>query len=99
MPGASERARSVAAMLAELLHSESSTGRQDCFVLTHGAAVIAVQLAEHYGGENGHGAQNQKSLVDAVDHFRGTAVKAVGNEDRGDERCRCYAETYRHLLH
>ena len=37
--------------------------------------------------------------VDAVNHFRRARMKAIGNEERGDQRRRCDAEADRHLLH
>ncbi len=36
--------------------------------------------------------------MDAVNHLLTIRVEAIGNEDRGDERRRCHAETDRHLL-
>ena len=68
-------------------------------VLADGVAVIIFQFAENNGGEDRQPAQDEEGLVDAVNHFRRAAVKAVGNEERRGQRRGRHAETDRHLLH
>ncbi len=68
-------------------------------VLADDVAVIIFQFAENNGGEDRQPAQDEERLVDAVNHFRRAAVKAVGNEERRGQRRRRHAETDGHTRH
>lgn len=56
--------------------------------------IIAFQFAENDQGEKGQSAKDEERLMDAVNHFRGAGVKAVGNEERRGQRGGRDAETY-----
>jgi len=52
------------------------------FVQAHGVAVFGFQFVENNRGEDGQSAKHEERLMDAMNHFRRTGVKAVGNEER-----------------
>ena len=66
----------------------SSPDMLNDIVLADGVAVIIFQFVENKGGEDGQSAEDEERLVDAVNHFRRAGVKAVGNEERRDQRRR-----------
>ena len=80
-------------------HTELSTNRQRGLLPGDGAAVAAFQLPENKGGQDGHSAQDEKSLVNVENHFRRVGAKPIGNEERGDQRDRGDALLRLVLLH
>lgn len=54
-------------------------------VLADVASVILAELDEHDGRENCDATEYEESQVDAVNQLTRIGVKAIGNEERGDE--------------
>lgn len=61
----------------------SLRGGLGLLVLTRNGAVRAFQLAKNDGGKNGQAAQDEERVVNAVNHFRGARMKAIGNKECG----------------
>src|SRR5215831_54430 len=61
-------------------------------VLAHRAAVGGLQPTERGGRGDRADSEHQEGLVDTVNHLRGIGVKAIRQEQRGDQRSRCDAE-------
>src|SRR5579863_1915335 len=68
------------------------------FVAGYGVSITAFQFPKYEGGKNRESAEDEKGIVNAVNHFRRAGMSAVGNENRGGERGRGDAEAHGQLL-
>src|SRR5271168_5240360 len=57
------------------------------FSLAYCITISSLQFAENCRGEDGHCAQHEERAVNSVNKLRAVGGVAIGNEERGDQRC------------
>src|SRR3984957_3916575 len=75
----------------------TSAAWMKCLSLAHVSAIVSLQTVEDKGRDDGQTAQEEKCLVDSMNHLRGIGVR------HGHKECRCEprqrdAKADRHLL-